>query len=292
MFTTRSAIRSIFLIALVAAIAAVLASASAGARTARQGHPKTKVTRCLVPGYRKTINQLWQPHMAAAKAYAHSRTGDIEFAVRTDHRYHAYRADHVEWSASVLKAMIMVAYMNMPSVRHRALTGYDKSLLYPMITHSDNNAASTLDSIVGDARLDALGHRVGMKQFQAVSPIWGESHITAADQSRFFYSIDRFITKRHRAYGMHLLNSITPSQRWGIGEVAPVGWRLYFKGGWGYGTGLLDHQVVLLKRGCARVSLAVLSMYDGSHDYGKDTLKGIFERLLRGFPQPGKKRHK
>jgi len=30
---------------------------------------------------------------------------------------------------------------------------------------------------------------------------------------------------------MHLLASITPSQRWGIGEVAPEGWQLYFKGG-------------------------------------------------------------
>jgi hypothetical protein len=28
----------------------------------------------------------------------------------------------------------------------------------------------------------------------------------------------------------------------------------------------------------------VLSMYDGSHAYGKATLRGIFSRLLRGFP--------
>ena len=47
---------------------------------------------------------------------------------------------------------------------------------------------------------------------------------------------------RHRAYAMRLLASITPSQRWGIGEVAPKGWKLYFKGGWGYGTGLMDHE--------------------------------------------------
>ena len=86
---------------------------------------------------------------------------------------------------------------------------------------------------------------------------------------------------------MSLLAGIVPSQRWGIGEVAPRGWRLYFKGGWGYGTGLLDHQVVLLVRGCARVSIAVLTMYDGSHAYGKDTLKGIFARLLRGLPSGG-----
>src|SRR5205807_9720481 len=92
------------------------------------------------------------------------------------------------------------------------------------------------------------------------------------------------LVQRHRAYAMALLAGIVPSQRWGIGEVAPRGWKLYFKGGWGYGTGLLDHQVVLLVRGCVRISVAVLTMHDGSHAYGKDTLKGIFARLLRGLP--------
>ena len=89
---------------------------------------------------------------------------------------------------------------------------------------------------------------------------------------------------RHRSYAMRLLRSISPADRWGIGELPLPGWKLYFKGGWGYGTGLQDHQVALLTRGCARVSLAVLTMYDGSHPYGKATLKGIFARLLRGFP--------
>ncbi len=288
MFIRRVAVRVLLALSLVAAATAGIVAAGAGARTAR--HHQKPHKRCFVPGFGKTVNQLWKPDMASAIAYAHSRTGDIEFAVRTDHTYHAYRADHVEWSASVLKAMLMVAYLNRPSVRNRALDGYDKSLLYPMITHSDNTAASIVDSIIGDSGLDALAHRVGMKRFLAVSPIWGESHIDAADQTRFFFNIDHFILKRHRAYGMHLLASITPSQRWGIGEVAPRGWHLYFKGGWGYGTGLMDHQVVLLKRGCARVSMAVLTMYDGSHPYGKDTLEGIFERLLHKFPQPARRR--
>lgn len=37
-------------------------------------------------------------------------------------------------------------------------------------------------------------------------------------------------------------------------------------------------------RGCARVSVPVLTMYDGSHAYGKQTLRGIFARLLRNLP--------
>jgi hypothetical protein len=112
----------------------------------------------------------------------------------------------------------------------------------------------------------------------------GGTSITARDQTRFFLHIDREVAPRHRSYAMRLLRSIIPSERWGIGELAPRGWKLYFKGSWGYGTGLLDHQVALLTRGCARVAIAVLTMYDGSHAYGKQTLKGIFARLLRRFP--------
>jgi len=184
------------------------------------------------------------------------------------------------------------AYVDRPSVADRALDSYDKSLLYPMITRSDNNAAQQVFNIVGQSGLQALADRVHMTHF-ATSSVWGETEITASDQTRFFLHIGSYIARRHSWYSQWLLAHITPSQRWGIGEIQLPGWNLYFKGGWGYGTGLMDHQVVLLTRGCARVSLAVLTMHDGnpccSHEYGKETLHGIFWRLLFGFP---KVRHK
>ncbi len=276
----RIPVRHAWIAVVALALAGVLIGPlSSGRAAARPGSP------CLVPGYGAPLDAIWRPDMAAAIGYNDHRVGDIAFAVRTGGRFYGYRPDHVEWSASVVKAMLMVAYLDRPSVAGRNLTAYDRSLLVPMITHSDNNAADAVDTIVGGGGLQALADRVGMTHFANASP-WGETHITARDQTRFFLHIDRYVVARHRAFAMHLLASITPSQRWGIGEVAPRGWQLYFKGGWGYGTGLLDHQVVLLVRGCARVSLAVLTMYDGSHAYGKATLRGIFARLLRGLPGP------
>ena len=245
--------------------------------------PTQPATQCLVPGIGKPLYAVWHPHMLAAIGYTQTRTGDIAFAVRTgDGRFYAYRPNHEEWSASVVKAMLMVAYLDEPWVRGRALTAREKSILGPMITESDNDDAQIVFDTIGQGALRSLAHRVGMTHF-ATSPIWGETEITAADETRFFLHVDSFIAKRHSAYAMSLLAGIVPSERWGIGEVAPRGWKLYFKGGWGYGTGLLDHQVALLVRGCARVSVAVLTMYDGSHAYGKATLKGLFERLLRGL---------
>ncbi len=271
-------------LAIVVALCALVIAISPAAASRSQARAPATDGTCLLPGVGKPLNQMWRPNILSAIGYQRGRRGDIAFAVRTAGAFYGYRPDHQEWSASVLKAMLMVAYLDRPSVAGRALNGYDKSLLYPMITRSDNDAANTLDELIGNNGLQALAALVGMTNFAATEPIWGESETTARDQTNFFLHIDSYVVPRHRAYAMHLLVSIVPSQRWGIGEVAPKGWKLYFKGGWGYGTGLIDNQVALLTRGCARVSIAVLTMYDGSHAYGKQTLKVIFHKLLSGLP--------
>jgi hypothetical protein len=281
----RRAVVLLVVTGVVLALALELGSRAEARRVARSAaSASAPIAECEVPGTDKTIDQLWRPDMSSAIAYARTRVGDIAFAVRTDDRFYGYRPDHVEWSASVVKAMMMVAYLDEPWVADRPIDAADNALLIPMITWSDNNAADQVDEIIGSSGLDGLAQRVGMTRFAAASPIWGESQITASDQTRFFLHIDSAIVPRHRAYAMHLLASVIPAERWGIGELPQGGWTQYFKGGWGYGTGLLDHQVVLLKRGCARVAIAVLTMDDGSHAYGKQTLYGIFQRLLHGFP--------
>ena len=39
---------------------------------------------------------------------------------------------------------------------------------------------------------------------------------------------------------------------------------MYFKGGWGSGTGAVDHQVALLERGEERIAVAVFTASNGS----------------------------
>jgi hypothetical protein len=121
-----------------------------------------------------------------------------------------------------------------------------------------------------------------MREFVLDPTIWGLSRIDASDQARFFLHIDREVVPRHRAAAMHLLATVIPSQRWGIGRLHLPGWQLYFKGGWGAGTGEVEHQVVLLRHGTIRLALAVLITNSPSHEYAKQTLQGTFTRLLRG----------
>jgi hypothetical protein len=118
-----------------------------------------------------------------------------------------------------------------------------------------------------------------MPGFALASP-WGLSLISAREETRFMLHIDRWMPPRHRAYGMRLLRTIVHTQRWGIAEVAPLGWALYFKSGWGSGRGRVEHQVALLQRGRERVSVAILTTAQGTHRYGTRTLRGIASRLL------------
>jgi Beta-lactamase enzyme family len=233
---------------------------------------------CLAPPA-----QAWRPDLEAARAYAAKRSGTISFAVRTRHRLYRSDAYRTYPSASVVKAMLMVAYLNHASVRGRKLGAADRALLDPMIRWSSNGAASRVRDLVGNGALEHLAHRVGMARF-ATAPSWGSTQITAAGQSKLMLRIDRYVVKRHRRTALRLLHSVIGPQRWGVGRVRHPGWALYFKGGWGDGDGEVDHQVALLRRGKGRVALAILTASNPSHEYGKQTLEGIARRLLRDLP--------
>ena len=152
-----------------------------------------------------------------------------------------------------------------------------------MIRRSDNGAATTIDGRVGLPALAALARRAGMRAFLP-HPVWGGSQITADDQARFFLRIDRLLPARHRRYGMRLLRTVIPAQRWGLADAVPAGWRIAFKGGWGPGvTQDVQHQVALFTNAGLRVSLAVLTADSPSAAYGRETQRGIAARLLHGL---------
>jgi hypothetical protein len=224
----------------------------------------------------------WRPGLEQARAYAATRVGTISFAVRTARKLYRSDAYRTYSSASVVKAMLMVAYLNHDSVRGRPLHRGDLDLLEPMVRWSDNIAASQVRNFVGNGALEQLADRVGMDRFYA-HPVWGGSQITAAGQTKLFRKLDRYVVKRHRRTALRLLGSIIPAQRWGIARAVPRSWALYFKGGWGSGSGAVDHQVALLRRGHRRFSIAILTSGSIDHAYGKQTLEGVARRLLRGL---------
>ena len=223
----------------------------------------------------------WEERTTAAVRYLKTRAGVESFALIDDRgRIHGHRRAKDVPSASLLKAMALVSYLNLRSVRSRALRDSDRRLLRPMIRWSDNATAGTVLRRVGSWRLYRLAERAEMRDFRFAWPIWGHSATSARDQARFFSRIDRLVPRRHRGYALWLLAHIVPSQRWGIPRALPPGWRIYFKGGWGSGTGLVTHQSALLRNGEARISLSVLTRWNPSQRYGARTIRGVARRLL------------
>lgn len=245
------------------------------------------LTTVLLVGLAASPAWAWPPDVQSAKDYAATRAGTVSFTViGPKGNAFGWRGDRAVPLASTVKVMFMVAYLRMPSVRDRDLTLRDRELLGPMIKFSDNTAATRVSEIVGGRRLYALARLAGMAHFHFVPHPWGLSSDTSGEEARFMFHLDRYIPPRHDAYARYLLAHITPSQRWGIGRLHHDKWRLYFKGGWGSGTGAVEHQIAFMERGDLRIAAAVMITDSPSHDYAKETLEGVFRRLLLNLPKP------
>jgi D-alanyl-D-alanine dipeptidase len=195
-------------------------------------------------------------------------------------RLHSFAPHRVYVSASLVKAMLLVAYLR--GIGNRAPDAGERGSLDPMIQVSSNEAADTIYYRVGDAALYRLARVVGMRSF-TVAGYWANAHFSAEDQARFFNRIDRLVPKASRGYARALLSSIVSYQRWGFSRYSlAVGFKTFFKGGWrGTGAGQLVHEAALFERGRTRISMAVLTDGNPSHEYGTETLQGVAQRLFR-----------
>lgn len=223
----------------------------------------------------------WRPDIAAARRYARHRAGDVSFAVIDQRgRFRGYRVRETAPAASVFKVMLLASLLRKRN--EHPLRRSDRRLLRPMIRRSDSVAATVVRDMVGVRRINRLARVTGMRDFH-YNPVWGLSRTSPRDQVRFMYHLQRYVPRQHRAYARWLLSHVIRPQRWGVGRVVPSGWKLFLKGGWGSGSGRVDHQVALLKRGRRRIALAIFTQFDPDHAYGKRTERGVAARLLQGL---------
>lgn len=218
-----------------------------------------------------------------AASYLHARSGYLSFAViDTQERLSGVEVHRRYVSASVVKAMLLVARLRQLDAAHQGLSSYDHDRLYRMIHVSDNAAATSTWRSVGNSRLYSLAHAAHMTDFSIVG-IWANAQISAADQARFFYNINDLMPRQFLRFGRSLLAHIASYQSWGIPHVARPRWRVLFKGGWrSTGRGQLVHQVARLERKHATFGLAVMTDGDPSMGYGIGTIEGVTARLVGG----------
>ena len=247
----------------------------------------TEVALRVRPGRRCTMSRKAMParfppvaRLRAVQRWLRTRGGTNSWAlVDSWGRMHSFAPQRVYVSASVVKAMLLVAYLR--GIGNRAPDAGERASLGPMITVSSNDAADTVYQRVGDAALYGVARLAGMRSF-SVAGYWGNAQFSAQDQARFFNRIDRLVPTASRAYARGLLSSIVSYQRWGFSRYSlAAGFKTFFKGGWrGTGAGQLVHEAALFERGDTRISMAVLTDGNPSHDYGTETLRGVAQRVF------------
>jgi hypothetical protein len=216
-----------------------------------------------------------------AQRYISRRAGRKAFAVVDDDgRLQGFKLHSRFHSASVVKSMLLVAYLRKLAREHGSLDKGSQALLYPMIHSSDNDAASAVLAIVGEQALDRVAHDAHMRDYEPGGGTWGFTEVSAADLARFFFHQDALIPRRFDDYARWLFSTIEASESWGIPAVARPEFHVYFKGGWLPEVEGLVNQVARLERPGIKFSLAVLSTHDPSMDYGEQTIEGVTRRLL------------
>jgi len=213
-------------------------------------------------------------HRAGRKAFAvddGDKDGDDVKGFAIHSRFH---------SASVVKSMLLVAYLRMVAHAHRALDADDRAVLYPMIHSSDNDAATNALDDVGEDALNGVARDAHMTNYVPGGGTWGFTEVSAADLARFFYKQDKLIPRRFDGYARWLLSGIEAGESWGIPAVARPEFSVFFKGGWLPEIEGLVNQAARLERPGIKFALAVLSTHDPSMEYGEQTIEGVTARLL------------
>jgi Beta-lactamase enzyme family len=216
-----------------------------------------------------------------AARYLASRAGTKAFAVVDDYGRLSGVNIHLKFhSASVVKSMLLAAYLRMLAKEGRGLSAAGRGLLYPMIHSSDNGAATAVLGVVGEQALDQVASAAGMRDYESGGATWGFTEVSAADLAGFFYNLGAIIPPRFYGYARWLLSTIEPSESWGIPAVARPGFQVLFKGGWLPEVEGLVNQVARLEGRGTHFALAILTRDDPSMSYGEQTLEGLTGALL------------
>jgi hypothetical protein len=225
--------------------------------------------------------------LRSATRFAGSRHGKVSFAVADGRGGVAGVGLNRPFpSASLSKAMVLVAFLRQADRRRTPPTAAERESLGYMIRLSDNASADTIYAKVGDGPIRALARAAGMRHF-SIAGTWAGARVTAADQARFFLVLDDLTPPRYRKLQRNLLETVSPLQTWGIPRAARPRWRTYFKGGWRpEGAAMLEHQAAYLERGRHRLALAILTEGGTDARFGRATQAGIARRLLAGTEGP------
>jgi beta-lactamase class A len=141
-------------------------------------------------------------------------------------------------TASIVKMDILATRLLQHQKQGTKLSAHERSLATAMITESDNNAASALWRMDGQAAgVGTANKTFGMTETTPHGGgLWGETHTTPADQIALLKSVmdpSGPLNDYSRNYLLNLMSHVDKAQDWGVPAAAtPSATDVYVKNGW------------------------------------------------------------
>ncbi len=187
-------------------------------------------------------------------------------------------------TASIVKADILAALLWQRQQAGRELTTAERAAAALMIEQSDNTAADTLYTAVGEAAgLDAANLTFGLTGTTAgADGHWGLTETTAADQLRLLqvvFSSDSPLDDQRQAYLQSLMGQVATDQDWGVSAADQDG-AYTLKNGWlpRSATGLwVVNSIGRVTHDGRELLVAVLSEGSADQQSGIDTVQELAE---------------
>jgi hypothetical protein len=170
--------------------------------------------------------------LAGVRRYLRSRTGVAQVALfdkDTGRTYLVSDGRATQYTASIVKADILASWLrrfqSRPGTIPASIPFSVRFLMQNMITMSDNSAATGLFYFGGGcAALTRFNTLIPTRRTDVgcQTPTyygWGNTTTTAADQAAIVRTLaypGRVLAPDARAYGLHLMESVIPTQRWGV----------------------------------------------------------------------------
>ena len=221
------------------------------------------------------------------------RQGNIEVAVQdlTSGVTTTFGAENPQDEASVVKVNILAALLS-PVPQISSLSAQARILAPEMIEASNNDAATSLwNSVGGTSGITSFDSRIGLTATTPSAcvqcagfpwPGWGLTTTTPIDEIKLLKAAlvdDTYLSSQDRTYELQLMESVTPSERWGISNGVVDSAAVALKNGWlplnSAGTDWQINSVGWVRGDGRDYLIAMFSTGNPSEDYGIQTLNSI-----------------
>ncbi len=213
---------------------------------------------------------------------ASQHDSDVDIAVY-DHNSgavaHYTNTNETFSTASIIKLSILVkTLLDNQADGSSALSESELQNAVPMITYSDNSAATRLWREAGGASgMQTFYDRIGATDTET-SASWGLTQTTALDQLRVLNSVaypGTVLTPRSAKVASNLMDDVIPEQRWGISGGVPAAVSYELKNGWLPNTDCTINSIGHVHGEGIDYTIAVLTNDSQSMRAGIDTIEAL-----------------